>query len=77
MIGLPHRRDRLVDPPPRLGAALGPARQQVPDAAAEVRTGQAVDVLHDLLRRLAVWHLPSGRLHGADGSLLYRFKLLA
>ena len=30
---------------------------------------QALDVLHDLLRRLAVRHLPSGRLHGADGSL--------
>ncbi len=30
---------------------------------------QAVDVLHDLLRQLAVRHLPSGRLHGADGSL--------
>jgi uncharacterized membrane protein len=30
---------------------------------------QALDVLHDLLRRLAIRHLPSGRLHGADGSL--------
>jgi uncharacterized membrane protein len=30
---------------------------------------QALDVLHDLLRRLAVRHLPSGRLHGPDGSL--------
>lgn len=30
---------------------------------------QALDVLHDLLRRLAVRHLPSGRVHGADGSL--------
>ena len=30
---------------------------------------QALDVLHDLLRRLAVRHLPSGRLSGADGSL--------
>jgi len=30
---------------------------------------QALDVLHDLLRRLAVRHLPSGRLHCADGSL--------
>jgi uncharacterized membrane protein len=30
---------------------------------------QAVDVLHDLLRRLAGRHLPGGRLHGADGSL--------
>ena len=30
---------------------------------------QALDVLHDLLRRLAVRHLPSGRLHDADGSL--------
>ena len=30
---------------------------------------QALDVLHDLLRRLAVRHLPSGRLYGADGSL--------
>ncbi len=30
---------------------------------------QALDVLHDLLRRLAVRHLPSGRLHGAGGSL--------
>ena len=26
------------------------------------------DVLHDLLHRLAARHLPSGRLHGADGS---------
>ena len=30
---------------------------------------QALDVLHDLLRRLAVRHLPSGRVRGADGSL--------
>ena len=30
---------------------------------------QALDVLHDLLRRLAVRHLPSGRLHGPDGAL--------
>ena len=30
---------------------------------------QVLDVLHDLLRRLAVRHLPSGRLHGAVGSL--------
>jgi uncharacterized membrane protein len=30
---------------------------------------QAMDVLHDLLRRLATRHLPSGRLHDADGSL--------
>jgi uncharacterized membrane protein len=30
---------------------------------------QALDVLHDLLRRLAVRHLPSGRLRGADGSV--------
>jgi uncharacterized membrane protein len=30
---------------------------------------QALDVLHDLLRRLAVRHLPRGRVDGADGSL--------
>jgi uncharacterized membrane protein len=30
---------------------------------------QALDVLHDLLRRLSGRHLPSGRLHDADGSL--------
>jgi uncharacterized membrane protein len=30
---------------------------------------QALDVLHDLLRRLAVRELPSGRLLGADGCL--------
>jgi uncharacterized membrane protein len=30
---------------------------------------QALDVLHDLLHRLAIRHFPSGRLHDADGSL--------
>ena len=30
---------------------------------------QALDVLHDLLRRLSTRHLPSGRLSGPDGSL--------
>ncbi|MGI8451935.1 MAG: DUF2254 domain-containing protein [Streptosporangiaceae bacterium] len=30
---------------------------------------QALDVLHDLLRRLAGRHVPSGRLRGVDGSL--------
>jgi len=30
---------------------------------------QALDMLHDLLRRLSVRHLPSGRLSGPDGSL--------
>jgi uncharacterized membrane protein len=30
---------------------------------------QAVDVLHDLLRRLCTRHLPTGRLYGADSSL--------
>jgi uncharacterized membrane protein len=30
---------------------------------------QALDMLHDLLRRLSARHLPSGRLSGPDGSL--------
>ena len=30
---------------------------------------QALDMLHDLLRRLSVRHLPTGRLTGPDGSL--------
>ncbi len=30
---------------------------------------QALDMLHDLLRRLSARHLPSGRLRGPDGSL--------